>query len=65
MATGTITEKVGPDNQNNDKCHSCDGWGHHSKYSVNKVPGPEYHNPDPLYHLEGPANDAPVIIEGF
>ena len=25
---------------------------------------PEYHNPDPLIHLIGPANEAPAEIEG-
>ena len=28
------------------------------------VPSPQYHNPDPLVRLIGPANDSPVEVEG-
>ena len=28
------------------------------------IPSPQYHNPDPLVHLIGPANESPAVVEG-
>ena len=43
-------------------------WSHNSKETVNelvKEGDNRYLNPDPLYHLVGPANEAETIVEGI
>ena len=39
-----------------------DGIGSEGGYWF--IPSPQYHNPDPLVHLIGPANESPAEVEG-